>query len=97
MGKSSILLQIEQHDRVPDCIPVYIDCPGLGEVSEQSLFYKIARRIGRQLKKSGYEVKIPRSSDFSPDDSFYEFTELLEGYSDIIGDSKILLMFNNFC
>jgi type I restriction enzyme M protein len=96
MGKSSILMQIEKHNRLPNCIPVYIDCQGLGELDEQLLFYKIARSIGKALRSAGIPIKVPPRKQFSKDDSFYDFRELIEDYETQLDDRKILIMLDEF-
>lgn len=95
-GKTSILKQIVIRDWFFPDIPVYIDCQGLGKLTNQSFFYKVARQIQRTLKKRNDVPKPPamEKGDISDEDPFYDFRELLD---DLIPEGRnIILLIDEF-
>lgn len=98
-GKSSILQQIIKSNLFAPHIPVYIDCQGLGsKLDDQSFFFKFAREIWKAIRnQDGVEVSPPiQRSDISRDDAFYDFKEILEGWSTVIPGRRLILLIDEF-
>ena len=96
-GKTSILKQTINRDLFAPHIPVYIDCQGLGKLTDQKFFYKIAREIWRTLRKSDIKnLPIVKSEVISDDDPFSDFRDLLDEFSSLIPNRKIILLIDEF-
>lgn len=95
-GKSSVLKQVERGKLLEGAIPVYIDCQGFGELTEQKLFSKIADHIAKSLQRSGIQVNRPQNTDINPDDAFWDFRQLLEQYLASTAERHIILLFDEF-
>lgn len=95
-GKSSVLKQVERGKLLEGAIPVYIDCQGFGELTEQKLFFKIAHHIANSLQRSGIQIKKPQSTDINPDDAFWDFRQILEQYLTSTAEKHIILLFDEF-
>jgi type I restriction enzyme M protein len=97
-GKSSILKQVVNRDLFAPHIPVYVDCQGLGTLTNQSFFYKLAREIWKSLAKRGDVAAPPRVSrdDFSEDDPFYDFQEVLDQLVTLMPGHRIILLVDEF-
>jgi type I restriction enzyme M protein len=97
-GKSSILKQVVNRDLFAPHIPVYVDCQGLGALTDQRFFYKLAREIWKTLAKRG-DVDTPpqvKRADISEDDPFYDFQEVLDQLVAGIPDRRIVLLIDEF-
>ncbi len=97
-GKSSILKQVVNRDLFAPDIPVYVDCQGLGQLTDQSFFYKLARAIWRGLA-GRKDVEAPlrvRREDFSEDDPFYDFQDVLDGLTAAVPSRRIILLIDEF-
>ena len=97
-GKSSILKQIVNLDMFAPDVPVYIDCQGLGSLSDQRFFYKVARAIWKTLaKRDDCDRPPPVSRDeISEEDPFYDFQELLDRLVDVIPGRRVILLIDEF-
>jgi type I restriction enzyme M protein len=97
-GKSSILKQVVNRDLFAPHIPVFVDCQGLGALTDQRLFYKLAREIWKALAKRS-DIDVPpqvKRADISEDDPFYDFQEVLDGLVAQIPDLRIILLIDEF-
>jgi type I restriction enzyme M protein len=95
-GKSSVLKQVERRKLLKEAISVYIDCQGLGELTEQKLFFKIADHMAKSLQRNGIQVSRPQNTDINPDDAFWDFRQLLEQYLASTAERHIILLFDEF-
>ncbi len=96
-GKTSILKQTIHSDLFAPHIPVYVDCQGLGKITDQKFFYKIAREIWRTLRNCNIDnLPTITSKDISDDDPFYDFRETLEQFTSLIPDRRIILLIDEF-
>lgn len=97
-GKTSILKQISNLDLFAPFVSVYIDCQGLGALSDHLLFYKIAQRIAKTIAKKSKE---PNSfsitkEDISLNDPFYDFVEFLDKLKENIPGVRVILLIDEF-
>lgn len=97
-GKSSILKQTVNGNIFSPHFPVYIDCQGLGKLTDQRFFYKIAREIWKALRKQA-DIDMPaliQRQQISEDDAFYDFKEILNEWSELIPGRRIILLIDEF-
>jgi type I restriction enzyme M protein len=95
-GKSSLLKQVERGSLLKETIPVYIDCQGLGELTEHKLFFKVAHHIANALQKQGLQVNKPQRTDIDPADAFWDFRQLLAQYLAAAAGRHVVLLFDEF-
>ena len=96
-GKTSILKQTIYRDIFAPHIPVYVDCQGLGTLTDQKFFYKIAREIWRDVRNRGIDALPPiTSKSISDDDPFYDFREILDQLTSLTPGRRIILLIDEF-
>lgn len=95
-GKTSILKQIVARDWFAPHIPVYVDCQGLGLLTNKRFFYKLARETQKTLKRRRDVPEPPavRLDDISEEDPFYDFRETLDAL--IPPGRQIILLIDEF-
>ncbi|TEU16945.1 MAG: hypothetical protein E3J21_09540 [Anaerolineales bacterium] len=97
-GKSSILKQVVNRDLFAPHVPVYVDCQGLGVLTDQRFFYKLAREIWKTLARRS-DVDTPpqiKRADLSEDDPFYDFREVLDRLVSVIPGRRVILLIDEF-
>lgn len=97
-GKSSILKQVVNRDFFAPHIPVYIDCQGLGTLTDQSFFYKIARTVSKTMarREDCGKPSLVSKGEISEDDAFYDFQEVLDRLVAMVPDRRIILLIDEF-
>ncbi len=102
-GKSSILKQCIQQRLFDHHLPVYIDCQGLGKLSDHLLFVKFAREIVRALRQARQPESVLKlaQSPIDETDSFYSFRTMLEGLTETLNVQsdkiiRLILMLDEF-
>jgi type I restriction enzyme M protein len=97
-GKTSILKQVVNRDLFAPHVPVFVDCQGLGRLTSQRFFYKLAREIWKALAKHHSIDTPPRVSrtDISTEDPFYDFQDVLDGLLVEIPDRRVVLLIDEF-
>jgi hypothetical protein len=97
-GKSSILKQVVNRDLFAPHIPVFIDCQGLGRLTDQRFFYKLAREVWKALAKRQNIDAPPRvkRTDVSTEDAFYDFQDVLDRLFAGIPNRRVVLLIDEF-
>lgn len=97
-GKSSILKQVVNLDIFAPHIAVYIDCQGLGTLTDRSFFYKIARLVWKTMaSREDSDKPSPVSrGEISEEDAFYDFQEVLDRLVGMIPGRRIILLIDEF-
>jgi len=97
-GKSSILKQVVKRDLFAPDVPVYLHCQGMVPFTDQTLFYKIAREIWKTLARYLDVTTVPKvkRSDFSEDDPFDDFQEVLDRLCSSVPRRKVILLIDEF-
>ena len=97
-GKSSILKQVVNQDLFRPDIPVYVDCQGLGKLTDRRFFFKLADVIWKALASCDDVDPPPRvkQDDLSEEDPFYDFKEVLDQLVAAIPGRRIILLIDEF-
>lgn len=95
-GKSSILLQAENHLGPDHYVGVYIDLQSFTSAGMPDFLHRMATLICRELDKKGIALARPALPDFSRDPGTYFSEEFLSSVFARIGGRKLLLLLDEF-
>lgn len=97
-GKSSILKQVIKRDLFAPNIPVYLDCQGMGSLTDRRFYFKLAREIVRALPSelATPPPAAPKLDDFSEADPFDDFLAFLDQIRGGVSGRRVILMIDEF-
>jgi predicted transcriptional regulator len=94
-GKTTLLKQLPVYlDN--SYIPVYIDIQGIIDPGMDAFFYLMATEIVSAMKVRGYDIDSPDFEDFKERPSFHFEYKFLNEVYEKLGDSVLILMFDEF-
>jgi AAA+ ATPase superfamily predicted ATPase len=94
-GKTTLLKQLPVYmDK--QYVPVYIDIQGIIDPGMDAFFYLLSIEITKAMQQRGFEIEKPKFSDFKDRPSFYFEYQFLEDVYSKLGDSSLVLMFDEF-
>ncbi|MBD3343309.1 MAG: AAA family ATPase [Candidatus Lokiarchaeota archaeon] len=95
-GKSSMLIQMQNHLDLKEYLCVYINLESLITPGLQNFLFRISTLIVRELERKGIRTYRPEFDDFSKDPSVYFTDTFLSNIYKKINNRKLLLMLDEF-
>ncbi len=94
-GKTTLLKQLPLYlDK--SYVPIYIDIQGIIDPGMDAFFYLLATEIVTAMQERGYDIKTPKFESFKERPSFHFEYEFLKEVYNTLGDSILILMFDEF-
>ncbi|WP_455392103.1 right-handed parallel beta-helix repeat-containing protein [[Eubacterium] cellulosolvens] len=94
-GKTTLLKQLPVYLE-KNFIPVYIDIQGIIDPGMDAFFYLLATEIVTAMQERGLEISKPAFGQFKERPSYYFEYEFLKEVYEKLGDSILILMFDEF-
>jgi len=95
-GKSSMLLQMQNHLGGEKYICVFINLEGIISSGLQNFLFQFSTLAARQLEKMGIKIERPMLNDFAKEPAFFFRDQFLPSIYQKIGSRKLLLMLDEF-